>query len=144
MNRRLVLAPVVVLFCSSAAFASCEQQLNSAQRKVDSTSATCERSLSKVTQMETTKADSLDYLRTRENQANILEPTDSVSCAIAEVFGECSAKKRRRRFVEELNRREAYYNRRIVTQQNKANRDCAKAILAVDKLQAVVGICTPK
>jgi len=143
MFNKIALVSTLLLINSSIAFAltSCERQVISAERKVNSTESLCERSQDRVKLLENSKANSLDALRAREEMANSWNPTDSISCAIAEAFGECDARRRRRRFVAELNRREAYFNRRIVTQQNKANRDCLKFSSATDKLTQVKTSC---
>jgi hypothetical protein len=139
----IVSAFVITSESSSFALASCDRLIASAERKVSSTEKTCERGQDRVVLLENTKADALERLRSREELANSYNPTDSVSCFLAEAFGECDARRRRRRFVENLNRTEATYNRRIKAQQDKANRDCAKFGAASQKLADVQASCTP-
>lgn len=142
MFKNLLFVSTVLFINVSATYAqSCDRKISSAERKVNSTEATCERSQDRVKLLENSKATSLEALRTREEIANNLNRTDSISCTLAEAFGECAARRRRRNFVAELNRREAFFNRRIKTQADRANRDCLKFSSATERLSQVRSSC---
>jgi len=143
MFKNFLVISTVLLFATfvASAQASCDRQLASADRKVSSTEKTCERSQDKVRLAEDNKANVLEALRAREEIANSYNPTTSVSCVLAEAFGECDARRRRRAFVAELNRREAALSRRIKLQQDRANRDCGKFATASELLNKVRASC---